>query len=565
MNFFRTGRQIAIRADVLAKVPTSNFFRLYLPVREIRATVADKTIERCARTDFNTEGTEGAEKRSERKPSPAVLLRGLLYSTCQPCSEKMAGMDTADWNPHLLDHWQTMRRFIAVAAIVLFWGIPSDVYAYSVLAHEAIIDAAWDKNVRPLLLERFPNATPDELRRAHAFAYGGAIVQDLGYYPHGSHFYSDLVHYVRGGDFIRALLHDSTDLNEYAFALGALAHYASDLDGHRLAVNRAVPLLYPRLGNKYGSNVTYEDDPATHLKTEFGFDVLEVAKGRFAPDSYHDFIGFEVAKPLLEHAFQDTYSIPLQSVFDDLDHAIGSYRYAVSSTIPKATKIAWALKEGEIERDMPGMTRKKFLYNLSRASYEKEWGKDYRKPGFGEKFLAFLISLMPKVGPLKALAFRVPTPQTENMFMGSFNTALEHYQQVLAEQRAGHLELPNSNFDTGDPTQPGAYFMADQTYAHLLDSLAKDQFKSVSADLRSDILAYYRDSAAPIATKKNAKEWASVTKELEELKSATASRALLSDPGPPTEAGGKDGPPESSYSSADQSAGEVNPQTDVSK
>lgn len=388
---------------------------------------------------------------------------------------------------------QRIGRFLAIPAIVLFLSFSLNAYAYSVLAHEAIIDSAWDTNIRPLLLERFPKATPEELRRAHAFAYGGTIVQDLGYYPHGSHYFSDLVHYVRSGDFIQALLLDSQDLNEYAFALGALAHYAADNDGHRLAVNRAVPLLYPHLGRKYGTVVTYEDDPATHLKTEFGFDVLEVAKGRYAPDSYHDFIGFEVATPLLERAFEDTYSIPLQSVFGDLNQAIGSYRYSVRSVIPKATKVAWALKKDEIKRDLPGVTRKKFLYNLSRASYRKEWGRDYRKPGPGAEFLAFLISLIPKVGPLQALAFRTPTPQAEDMFMASFNAALADYQHLLDEQRAGHLDLPNRNFDTGSATLPGTYFKVDQTYARLLDGLAKDQFKLTSAELRSDILAYYRD------------------------------------------------------------------------
>ena len=424
------------------------------------------------------------------------------------------------------------RKAIAIGAVVLLLVFPLDAYAYSVLAHEAIIDAAWDIKIRPLLLERFPNATPDELRRAHAFAYGGAIIQDLGYYPHGSHFFSDLTHYVRSGDFIQALLHDSQDLNEYAFALGALAHYPADDDGHRLAVNRAVPLLYPHLGKKYGDVVTYEQNPAVHLKTEFGFDVLQVAKGRYAPDSYHDFIGFEVAKPLLERAFKDTYSIPLQSVFDDLDKAIGSYRYAVHSAIPKATKIAWTLKEDDIKRDLPGMTRKEFLYNLSRASYEKEWGKQYRKPGWGAKFLAFLIMLIPKIGPLQALTFRTPTPQTENMFMASFNTTLEDYKHLLDEQRSGNLKLPNNNFDTGSMTPPGTYFMADQTYARLLDGLTKEQFKLISPELRADILAYYQDAKAPIATKKNAKEWARVTKELGELKATAPSRPLASDAGP---------------------------------
>ena len=435
--------------------------------------------------------------------------------------------------PHLPGYRFVTREAIAIGVIALLLSFPADVRAYSVLAHEAIIDAAWDTKIRPLLLQRFPRSTPEELRRAHGFAYGGAIIQDLGYYPHGSHFFSDLTHYIRSGDFIQALLRDSQDVNEYAFALGALSHYVSDDDGHRLAVNRAVPLLYPYLERKYGNVITYEENPAVHLKTEFGFDVLQVAKERYAPDSYHDFIGYEVAKPLLERAFQDTYSLPLQLVFDDLDRAIGSYRYAAHSAIPKATKVAWALKKDEIKRDVPGMTRKKFLYNLSRASYEKKWGRDYRKPGLGAKFLAFLIRILPKIGPLQVLTFRTPTPETENMFMASFNATLEDYKRLLDEERNGHLKLPNNNLDTGSVTPPGNYFMTDETYARLLDGLAKDHFKLISMEVRGDILDYYQDSKAPIATKKNRKEWARVTQELEELKSAAPSRPLASsDSGP---------------------------------
>jgi hypothetical protein len=410
------------------------------------------------------------------------------------------------------------RRFVAIAAMLLLLG-SADVHAYSVLAHEAIIDSAWSIKIRPMLLARFPNATKDELRRAHAFAYGGAIIQDLGYYPKGSHFFSDLTHYVRSADFIRALLRDAQDLDEYAFALGALAHFPADDEGHRLGVNRAVPLLYPHLRKKVGDVATYEDGPSEHLKTEFGFDVVEVASGRYAPDQYHDFIGFEVATSLLERAFEDTYSLPLKSIFANLDQAIGSYRYSVRSTIPKATKIAWALKQDDIKRDLPGMTRQKFLYNLSRASYEKNWGRTYRRPGLGARILAFLISLIPKIGPLQALAFHTPTPQTETMFEASFNAALDDYKRLLDEQRAGHLNISNLNFDTGSAVAPGAYFMADNAYAQLLDNLAKDHFKQLSPELRANILAYYGDLSASFATKKKAKDWQRVTKELDELKS----------------------------------------------
>jgi len=417
-------------------------------------------------------------------------------------------------------------RVVALALAAFLLLSSSAGYAYSVLAHEAIIDSAWDK-IRSLLLERYPNATPDELREAHGYAYGGSLIQDLGYYPHGSHYFSDLTHYVRSGEFVRALIRDSQDMNEYAFALGALAHYAADDDGHR-AVNRAVPLLYPKLAKKYGPVVTYEDDPAAHLKTEFGFDVLEVAKGQYAPDAYRDFIGFEVSKPVLERAFLDTYSIPLDSVFGDLDKAIGSYRYTVHSTIPKAVRVAWVLKKDEIQKATPGITRKKFLYNMSKASYRKQWGKDYEKPGPGTRVLARIIALVPKIGPLKALSLRMPTPQAEAMFQDSFNKALDQYQHLLDDQKAGHLNLRDRNFDTGAPTKPGAYFMADRAYARLVDDLAKEHFKILSFDVKSDILAYYKDPSAPIITKKDTKAWDKLNQELDELKSAGPSESVES-------------------------------------
>jgi zinc dependent phospholipase C len=261
--------------------------------------------------------------------------------------------------------WTWFARVCAlVLALVLFLGWPSQSAAYAVLSHEAIIDSVWDTNIRPLLLKRFPQATREEIKEADGYAYGGAIIQDMGYYPHGSHFFSDLTHYVRSGNFILALLRDAKDLDGYAFALGALAHYAADNDGHRIGTNRAVPRLYPKLKRKYGDSVTYEKDPLAHVKTEFGFDVLEIAHGRYAPDSYHDFIGFGVSVPLREQAFQETYGLDLKSVLSDEDKVLGSYRHDVSQLLPKATRIAWSLKKDEIMKDQPSMTEKKFLYNL---------------------------------------------------------------------------------------------------------------------------------------------------------------------------------------------------------
>jgi len=391
--------------------------------------------------------------------------------------------------------------------------------SYSVLTHEAIIDAVWDSSIRALLLQRFPDATPEELTRAHAYAYGGSIIQDLGYYPFGSKFFSDLTHYVRSGDFILSLIRNSQDLNEYAFSLGALAHYAADNNGHRIATNIAVPLLYPKLQLKFGNLITYADDPFSHLKTEFGFDVFQAARGRYAPDGYKGFIGFEVAKPVLERAFEDTYGMKIEQVFTNFDLAVGSYRRTVSSILPAMTRVAWQIKKQEIRRDAPGITRKKFLYNLSRSSYEKNWGTAYPHPGPRSRVLAFVFRIVPRVGPFKALAFKRLTPATEKIFMASFNTAIDRYRELLAELKSDRLQLPNQNFDTGELTAAGQYKLADAAYAKLLDKLA-DRYAALSPELRGDILAFYHNLNAPISTKTSEKEWAKLLKELDELKAA---------------------------------------------
>jgi len=416
-------------------------------------------------------------------------------------------------------------RSIITTLVLLLLGSHTEVQAYSVLSHEALIDSAWEMGIRPLLRKRFPRATEDELRQAHGFAYGGSIIQDIGYYPYGSHFFSDLLHYVRGNHFIMAMIRDSRDLNEYAFALGSLAHYAADNNGHRIAVNLTVPMLYPKLQKKYSTVVTYEDDPTAHLRAEFAFDVLEIAKERYASDAYRNFIGFGVSKDLLERAFQDQYSLPLRGVFKDFDRAVGTYRYTVCTLIPKATKIAWQIKKDEIQRDFPGATLRKFQYNLSKASFEKEWGKNYDRPGTGEKLLAFLIRVIPKIGPLKALAFRTPTPQMERMFMDSFNVALAEYRHLLAEAGEGRLHLPDRNFDTGSPIQPGTYFMQDDAYGRLLNLLAKDQFRQVSPALRSGIVSYFAGMNFHSHVKRDKKEktrvdWKNVPEEIKQLQIA---------------------------------------------
>ena len=411
-------------------------------------------------------------------------------------------------------------RLTLAFLIAILLVLPAPVYAYAVLSHEAIVDAAWETHIKPLLLKEFPQASEEDLSRAQAYAYGGAIIQDMGYYPYGSPFFSDLTHYIRSGDFIQALLRDAKDLNGYAFAIGALAHYAADNDGHRLGTNRAVPILYPGLRKKFGDSVAFEDNRLAHVKTEFGFDVLEIARERYAPDSYHDFIGFEVSRPVLEQAFRETYGLELKDVLVSEEKVLNSYRRDVSKLIPKATRIAWHLKKDEIRDDIPDATKKKFLFNLSRANYEREWGKDYRKPSPGERFLAFLYKLIPKFGPLKILQFRTPTPQTEQMFEASFNATLDRYRELLTEVREGKLDLPNNNFDTGEKTGPGKYRLNDEAHAELLDKLAENKFVGATSEVKAELLRFFAEPDAPYATKRNAKAWTKVQTQLQQLKSA---------------------------------------------
>jgi Zinc dependent phospholipase C len=415
------------------------------------------------------------------------------------------------------------RAAVSTLALLLVFGAARRATAYSVLTHEAIVDSAWDDAIKPTILKRFPDATPEQLKEAHAYAYGGCAIQDIGYYPFGSRLFSDLVHYVRSGDFVVALLDDSKDIDEYSFALGALAHYSADNDGHRIGVNRAVPILYPKLGRKYGPVVTYDQDPGAHLKAEFSFDVLQVVEGHYAPDAYHDHIGFQVSQELLERAFQETYSLDLKSMFTNFDLAVETYRNGVSSVIPEMTKVAWQAKKDEIQREYPGTTRNQFLYHLSRAGYERQWSRDYRKPGIGARLLAFLLRIVPKVGPFSTLAMRMPTPETEKMFMASFNDTLHDYENALHAERAdGKVELLNDNFDTGTVTEPGQYPLADKTYGQLLDKLAANHFKDVSPEIRRVVLDYYASAASKDTTmRKNKKEWAKEMANVEELKALT--------------------------------------------
>lgn len=391
--------------------------------------------------------------------------------------------------------------------------------ALSVLTHEAIVDSTWADGIRPLLLKRFPDATRDDMLKAHAYAYGGCIIQDMGYYPFGSRFFTDLAHYVRSGDFVVNLLAEAQNLNEYAFALGALAHYAADNDGHAIGVNPSVGLEYPKLRRKFGPIVTYADDRTSHLRVEFSFDVQQVAIGNYAPNAYHDFIGFEVAKPVLERAFYDTYGIKMEDIFHSLDLALGMYRYTVSAIIPDMTRAAWKEHKDELVRADPKMTRRRFVYTISHTKYRQEWGE--HEPGFGARMLVVVLRILPKVGPLKVASFKPPTPAATADFERSFVDAVAAYRKLLADSVNPGFDLPNRDFDTGKPTQPAEYKLADNAYSELAIRLAKTDPAQVNPKVRANVLDFYRDEDRAFDTRKHPKQWEETVEALQRLRSGS--------------------------------------------
>lgn len=411
-----------------------------------------------------------------------------------------------------------MRHAIGtlLVLVLLACALPQTCTGYSVLTHEQIVDLLWDEQMKPLLLQRYRGASADDLLAAHAYAYGGCLIQDMGYYPFGNRLFSDLVHYVRSGDFVQALLSEATDINEYAFALGALAHYTADITGHP-SVNAAVAQGFPKLKAKYGSRVTFAQNKKAHIQTEFGFDVVQVANQRYTSDSYHNFIGFQVSKPVLERAFLKTYGIELKDVFSSVDLSIGTFRRSISSVIPEMTRVALLLKKDELVKEDPTFAKKKFLFNLKRTDYEKEWGKGYRKPGIGARIIATLFRLVPKIGPFKAVGFKMPSPETETLYLKSVNNTVDQYGIYLRDLRADKLSLANTDFDTGKPTVAGEYGLTDEAYATLLDKLADRKFADITPALRQNTLNFYDTANVPVFAKKNPERWNKVLKNVATL------------------------------------------------
>jgi hypothetical protein len=412
-----------------------------------------------------------------------------------------------------------MTRSIIGLAAALVVVSASPLSAYSVLSHEATIDVSWDNAIEPLLRQRYPRATAEDLVRARSFAYGGSVIQDLGYYPFGNRFFSNLVHYVRSGDFVEVLLREAQDLEEFAFALGALAHYANDISGHPEAINLTVPIVYPKLRQKFGKVVTYADAPRQHVVVEFSFDIVHAAGGAFLPDTYKRFIGFRVATPLLERAVRETYGLEMSDLFADQDRAIATYRYAVSQIIPALTEAAWRDKHDEIAKIAPAIDRSAFVFSYPRTAFEQDYGHDYQRPGLFARFLGLLYRIAPKVGPLKPLAFKAPTPEAAELFARSFREATARFRAEIADLNDRRFELRNANFDTGEVSRYGEYSLTDDTYAELIERLSAHHFKHAPITLTRHIVAFYGDTTQPSTEdRRHRKRWEKVERALKELR-----------------------------------------------
>jgi hypothetical protein len=248
---------------------------------------------------------------------------------------------------------------------------------------------------------------------------------------------------------------------------------------------------------------------------EFSFDVVQAAGGQYLPDAYKRFIGFRVAQGVLERAFRDTYGLEMSDLFRNPDRAVATYRYAVSQLMPALTKAAWKEKRDEIEKILPAIQESGFVFTYNRADYERDYGADYQKPAWFARFLGMLYRILPKIGPLKPLAFEAPTPDVELMFARSFRHALERYG-IEITRVSTNRDLGNTDLDTGSLSHHGEYALADDTYADLLSEFRHRS--SVPPELRRNILAFYGPKPMPLS-KHDRKHWSRTTELLAVLAS----------------------------------------------
>jgi len=446
---------------------------------------------------------------------------------------------------------------LLLLALALPWSRPAA--AYSLLTHEQLVDLAWKDSIVPLLLSRYPGLTPAQLDEARAYAYGGCVIQDIGYYPFGDASFSDLTHYVRSGDFVVSLFRNAKNADELAFAIGALSHYIGDSVGHSIPTNRAVPIEFPKLAAKYGPVVNYAEGEHQHIQTEFAFDIDQIAHRRVAPLRFMRHIGLQVPVKQLALAYFQTYGLSEDfSTRRGRRFNVKDYRFAVRTFIPR---IAYAVTLLHRRHEPPEPDTPEAIEMANEAAataLENNWDTYRRKAGIGTYALAGFLFILPKIGPLTLVAVKGPSTATEGDYLHSvalsitiLRSTLQRFTPPPADQNAAthrapppavilqmlastnpdtllrshdpNHPLPNRDLDTGNVVKPGGYSLTDFTYALLLHRLAQQPNQAIPPDIKSDVLAYYADPNAPIATKKNPAQWAQVRADLAILNTMTTS------------------------------------------
>ncbi len=428
------------------------------------------------------------------------------------------GQHDRDFRECLQLRWRNLS--CSLVLILAMAAYPSPVAAYSVLTHEELVDLAWNDSIRPLLLSRYPGTSQASLNEAHAYAYGGAAIQDMGYYPFGKEFFSDLTHYVRTGDFIASLFRNARNVDELAFAIGALSHYLGDSTGHSECINPATAVEFPRLARKYGEAVTYEQNPHAHVRTEFAFDIDQLTHRRLAPAEYLRHVGLQVPRGQVERAFYETYGLRLHEVLGPERPAIRGYRSAVRSFIPRFAHAETVLHGRGFPPDADDAAFQAFERQVQQAPFQ-HWDGTRHHAGFVTHMLAFAMVVLPRIGPLSDLAIRGPNKQTESLYIHSVDDTMTQFRSVLREleqQPGSPVTLPNRDLDTGELVKPGAYALTDKTYAVLLQKVTADPADAVPAGIRRDLLKFYSDPNAPIVTKKDDDAWKRVERELATLR-----------------------------------------------
>ena len=459
-----------------------------------------------------------------------------------------------------------LRLHVALALLVCLFGLATSAHGYSVLTHEQLIDLTWNTSIVPLLLSRYPTLTPSELERARAYAYGGCVIQDIGYYPFGDKNFSNLTHYVRSGDFVVSLFRNAGNADELAFAVGALSHYIGDSVGHSQATNIAVPVEFPKLRRRYGNVVNYAEGEQQHVRTEFAFDIDEIANHRFAPVGYLRHVGLAVPTKQLALAFYQTYGLHVD--FTQTRHHrvnVRGYRWAVHRFIPRIAYSTTLLHRHHEPPDItsnPDMQR--LIQEVAAVEQQNHWDEYRKHAGLLTYTLAGILFILPKVGPIRLAAVKGPTSQTKLNYVHSvirstdaLNDALRRFtppasagpsaqktaadtqslsptsdpsptepdspQAILRSSRDAHHPLLNRDLDTGSPVKPAGYPLTDQTYAYLLHQLTQAPTVAVPSGIKEDILAYYADMSLPFETKKDPAAWATVQRDLTTLQAMPAS------------------------------------------